>query len=281
MADKILNTGLDALLGGVTNQNKQTIKDIDLNQIKPNRFQPRQAFDEGKIQELAFSIKKHGILSPILVRETGAGGYELIAGERRLRAAKKAGLLTAPCLVDAAEDQLSLELALIENLQREDLNPIEEARGYDRLKREFALTQDNIAEVTGKARSSIANSMRLLNLPQSIIDSLYSGDLEKGHAKILASMEPSEAEELAQKIISLGMTVKDAAATKKPKTSPQTQPKSKDRDLLNLEQELSETLGHKTQIDQQSKAKGKISISYASKDERETIISKLLKLKNN
>ena len=281
MADKILNTGLDALLGGVTNQNKQTIKDIDLNQIKPNRFQPRQAFDEGKIQELALSIKKHGILSPILVRETGAGGYELIAGERRLRAAKKAGLLTAPCLVDTAEDQLSLELALIENLQREDLNPIEEARGYDRLKREFALTQDNIAEVTGKARSSIANSMRLLNLPQSIIDSLYSGDLEKGHAKILASMEPSEAEELAQKIISLGMTVKDAAATKKPKTSSPTQPKPKDRDLLNLEQELSETLGHQTQIDQQSQAKGKISISYTSKDERETIISKLLKLKNN
>ena len=198
MVDKILNTGLDALLGGVTNQNKQTIKDIDLNQIKPNRFQPRQAFDEGKIQELALSIKKHGILSPILVRETGAGGYELIAGERRLRAAKKAGLLTAPCLVDAAEDQLSLELALIENLQREDLNPIEEARGYDRLKREFALTQDNIAEVTGKARSSIANSMRLLNLPQSIIDSLYSGDLEKGHAKILASMEPSDAEEIGR-----------------------------------------------------------------------------------
>ena len=281
MADKILNTGLDALLGGVTNQNKQTIKDIDLNQIKPNRFQPRQAFDEGKIQELALSIKKHGILSPILVRETGAGGYELIAGERRLRAAKKAGLLTAPCLVDTAEDQLSLELALIENLQREDLNPIEEARGYDRLKREFALTQDNIAEVTGKARSSIANSMRLLNLPQSIIDSLYSGDLEKGHAKILASMEPSEAEELAKKIISLGMTVKDAAATKKPKASSPTQPKPKNRDLLNLEQELSEILGHQTQIDQQSQAKGKISISYTSKDEREAIISKLLKLKNN
>jgi ParB family chromosome partitioning protein len=281
VANKILNTGLDALLGGVTNQNKQTIKDIDLNQIKPNRFQPRQAFDEAKIQELALSIKKHGILSPILVRETGAGGYELIAGERRLRAAKKAGLLTAPCLVDTAEDQLSLELALIENLQREDLNPIEEARGYDRLKREFALTQDNIAEVTGKARSSIANSMRLLNLPQSIIDSLYSGDLEKGHAKILASMEPSEAEELAQKIISLGMTVKDAAATKKPKTSSPTQPKAKDRDLLNLEQELSETLGHQIQIDQKSQAKGKISIYYTSKDERETIISKLLKLKNN
>ena len=281
MADKILNTGLEALLGDVTEVNQQTIKELDLNHIKPNRFQPRQSFDEGKINELSLSIAKHGVLSPILVRETGAGGYELIAGERRLRAAKKAGLQTLPCLIDSAEDQTSLELALIENLQREDLNPIEEARGYDRLKREFNLTQDNISEVTGKARSSIANSIRLLNLPQSIIDLLYSGDLEKGHAKILASMETKDAEELAQKIVSLGMTVKDAAATKKPKTSSPPKTKTKNRDLLNVEQELSEKLGHKAEIDEQSQSKGKISISYTSKDERETIISKLLQLKKN
>ena len=281
MADKILNTGLEALLGDVAEVNQQTIKELDLNQIKPNRFQPRQSFDEDKIHELSLSIAKHGVLSPILVRETGAGGYELIAGERRLRAAKKAGLKTLPCLIDSAEDQVSLELALIENLQREDLNPIEEARGYDRLKREFNLTQDNISEVTGKARSSVANSMRLLNLPQSIIDLLYSGDLEKGHAKILASMEIKEAEELAQKIVSLGMTVKDAAATKKPKNSHKPKVKIKNRDLLNVEQDLSEKLGHKAEIDEQSQSKGKISISYTSKDERETIISKLLQLKNN
>ena len=281
MADKILNTGLDALLGDVTEVNQQTIRELDLHQIKPNRFQPRQSFDEDKINELSLSIAKHGVLSPILVRETGAGGYELIAGERRLRAAKKAGLKTLPCLIDSAEDQTSLELALIENLQREDLNPIEEARGYDRLKREFNLTQDNISEVTGKARSSVANSMRLLNLPQSIIDLLYSGDLEKGHAKILASMETKDAEDLAQKIVSLGMTVKDAAATKKPKNSNSPKTKIKNRDLLNIEEELSETLGHKSEIDEQSQSKGKISISYTSKDERETIISKLLQLKKN
>ena len=281
MADKILSTGLDALLGDVTKVNQQTIKELDLHQIKPNRFQPRQSFDEDKINELSLSIAKHGVLSPILVRETGAGGYELIAGERRLRAAKKAGLKTLPCLIDSAEDQTSLELALIENLQREDLNPIEEARGYDRLKREFNLTQDNISEVTGKARSSVANSMRLLNLPQSIIDLLYSGDLEKGHAKILASMETKDAEDLAQKIVSLGMTVKAAAATKKPKTSNSPKTKIKNRDLLNIEEELSETLGHKSEIDEQSQSKGKISISYTSKDERETIISKLLQLKKN
>lgn len=282
MADKILNTGLDALLGDVATPNKQTIKEIELDKIKPNRFQPRQSFDEQKINELSQSISKHGILSPILVRETGAGGYELIAGERRLRAAKEAGLQTAPCMVDSAEDQLSLELALIENLQREDLNPIEEARGYDRLKREFSLTQDKIAEVTGKARSSVANSMRLLNLPPSVIDLLYSGDLEKGHAKILASMEPNEAEALAQKIVSLGMTVKDAATSTKPSsTKTKTKTKTKNRDLLNIEEELSESIGHKIEIDQQSASKGRVSISYSSKDERESIISKLLKLKKN
>ena len=280
MADKILSTGLDALLGDVTKVNQQTIKELDLHQIKPNRFQPRQSFDEDKINELSLSIAKHGVLSPILVRETGAGGYELIAGERRLRAAKKTGLKTLPCLIDSAEDQTSLELALIENLQREDLNPIEEARGYDRLKREFNLTQDNISEVTGKARSSVANSMRLLNLPQSIIDLLYSGDLEKGHAKILASMDPKEATELAQKIVSLGMTVKDAATSTKPRTT-NNKKQTKNRDLINIEEELSESIGHKTQIDQQTTSKGKISISYSSKDERESIISKLLKLKKN
>tara|TARA_B100001121_G_scaffold234073_1_gene207587 strand:- start:561 stop:1403 length:843 start_codon:yes stop_codon:yes gene_type:complete len=280
VADKILNTGLDALLGDVAKQNKQSIKEIELSQITPNRFQPRQSFDEQKIKELSQSIKKHGILSPILVRETGAGGYELIAGERRLRAAIEAGLQTAPCMIDTAEDQTSLELALIENLQREDLNPIEEARGYDRLKKEFSLTQDKIAEVTGKARSSIANSIRLLKLPSSIIKLLYSGDLEKGHAKILASMEPKDAEELAEKIVSLGMTVKDAAKSTQSKTRKSTS-KIKNRDLLNIEEELSENIGHKTQIDQQSQSKGKISISYSSKDERESIINKLLKLKKN
>ena len=139
------------------------------------------------------------------------------------------------------------------------------------------MTQDKIAEVTGKARSSVANSMRLLNLPPSIIEFLYSGDLEKGHAKILASMEPNEAEELAQKIVSLGMTVKDAASSTKTKSAKNTT-KIKNRDLLNIEEELSENIGHKTHIDQQTSSKGKISISYSSKDEREVIISKLLKL---
>ena len=277
--NKTLNRGLDALLGQ-NNVKQRSVKEVDLIKIKPGRFQPRSNFDNEKLEELTASIKNQGVLSPILVRELGLNEFEVIAGERRLRAAKMAGLKTIPCLIDQKEDQDALISALIENLQREDLNPIEEARGYDRLKREFSLTQDKIAEVTGKARSSVANSMRLLNLPTSVIDLLFSGDLEKGHAKILASMEPKEAEELAKKIVSLGMTVKDAASSNKPKTT-KNKTKPKNRDLLNIEEELSETIGHKTQIDQQSASRGKISISYSSKDERESIISKLLKLKKN
>ena len=276
MADKILNTGLDALLGGVESPNKQTIKDIDLSQIKPNRFQPRQAFDEEKITELSLSISKHGILSPILVRETGAGGYELIAGERRLRAAKEAGLTTAPCLVDAAEDQLSLELALIENLQREDLNAVEEARGYDRLKREFGLTQDEVATSTGKARSSIANSIRILTLPQNVLDMLSAGKIEKGHAKLLASMEPGEAEKAAENIIKNKLTVKDLSESNKNKKQQKTTKKQKQTDVILIEQEMSEAFGHQITIEAKTKQKGSLQISYKTSDELETIISKIL-----
>ena len=167
---KILNRGLDALLGSSSANNQRTIKDIDPESINAGRFQPRANFDEDKLLELTDSIKKHGVLSPILVRELGLNKYEVIAGERRLRASIKAGLKTIPCLVDQKKDQDALESALIENLQREDLNAVEEARGYDRLKREFGLTQDEVATSTGKARSTIANSIRLLSLPAKVLD---------------------------------------------------------------------------------------------------------------
>ena len=160
--NKILNKGLDALLGESQN-NQKTVKEINLNKIKPGRFQPRSNFDDVKLQELTNSIKNQGVLSPILVRELGLNEFEVIAGERRLRAAKRAGLESIPCLVDQKQDQDALVSALIENLQREDLNPVEEARGLDRLKREFGLTQDEVASSTGKARSTIANSLRILS----------------------------------------------------------------------------------------------------------------------
>ena len=273
--NKILNKGLDALLGQNTNTNQKSVKELPIEDINPGRFQPRTNFDEEKLLELTNSIKNHGVLSPILVREVGLNKYEVIAGERRLRASKNAGLKTIPTLIDQKQDKDALESALIENLQREDLNPVEEARGYDRLKREFGLTQDEVAASTGKARSTIANSLRLLSLPAKVLDMLSSGQIEKGHAKLLASMDPLEAEKAANNIIKNKLTVKDLAGLSSKKTNKKTQTKTKDRDLLIVEEEMSENFGHKVEIEAKNKKSGKVVINYNTKDELESIISKL------
>ena len=273
--NKILNKGLDALLGQNTNNNQKSVKELPVEDINPGRFQPRTNFDEEKLLELTNSIKNHGVLSPILVREVGLNKYEVIAGERRLRASKNAGLKTIPTLIDQKQDKDALESALIENLQREDLNAVEEARGYDRLKREFGLTQDEVAASTGKARSTIANSLRLLSLPAKVLDMLSSGKIEKGHAKLLASMDPLEAEKAANNIIKNKLTVKDLAGLSSKKTNKKTQTKKKDRDLLIIEEEMSENFGHKVEIEAKNKKSGKVVINYNTKDELESIISKL------
>ena len=273
--NKILNKGLDALLGQNRNNNQKSIKEIPVDDINPGRFQPRTNFDEEKLVELTNSIKNHGVLSPILVREVGLNKYEVIAGERRLRASKNAGIKTIPSLIDQKQDKDALESALIENLQREDLNAVEEARGYDRLKREFGLTQDEVAITTGKARSTIANSLRLLSLPAKVLDMLSTGQIEKGHAKLLASMEPTEAENAANNIIKNKLTVKDLAGISSKKTNKKTQIKTKDRDLLIVEEEMSESFGHKVEIEAKNKKSGRVVINYNTKDELESIISKL------
>ena len=272
---KILNKGLDALLGQ-TDTKQRTVKEIELEKIKPGRFQPRSNFDDEKLGELTESIKNQGVLSPILVRELGLNEFEVIAGERRLRASKQAGLTSIPCLVDQKQDQDALISALIENLQREDLNPVEEARGLDRLKREFGLTQDEVAKSTGKARSTIANSLRILSLPSSILDMLSGGLIEKGHAKLLASMEPKEAEEAAKKIVKNNLSIKDfSSINSKKSTNKKIISTSKDTDLLNVEREMSETFGHKIEIDTKNKKAGKVSIFYNTLDELDSIIQKL------
>ena len=270
---KTLNRGLDALLGQ-NNSNQRSVKEVDLTKIKPGRFQPRSNFDNEKLKELTVSIKNQGVLSPILVRELGLNGFEVIAGERRLRASKMAGLKTIPCLVDQKKDQDALVSALIENLQREDLNPVEEARGLDRLKREFGLTQDEVATSTGKARSTVANSLRILSLPSSVLDLLAQGKIEKGHAKLLASMSPGEAETTAKKIVNEKISVKDLSNISTPKKT-KTKNKTKDTDLLNIEKEMSELFGHKIEIETKNKKAGKVSISYKTLDELDTIISKI------
>ena len=273
---KILNKGLDALLGSGNKITQRTVKELDVEFINAGRFQPRTNFDKEKLAELTSSIKKHGVLSPILVRELGLNKFEVIAGERRLRASKQAGIKTIPCLVDQKKDQDALESALIENLQREDLNAVEEARGYDRLKREFGLTQDEVATSTGKARSTIANSLRLLSLPAKVLDLLSSGQIEKGHAKLLASLEPKKAEEAALNIIKNKLTVKDLSnLSKKKKSTTKSEKKQKDTDLLNIEQEMSDAFGHKVEIEAKNKKNGKVVISYSTSDELENIIAKL------
>ena len=270
---KTLNRGLDALLGQ-NNSNQRFVKEVDLTKIKPGRFQPRSNFDNEKLKELTVSIKNQGVLSPILVRELGLNEFEVIAGERRLRASKMAGLKTIPCLVDQKKDQDALVSALIENLQREDLNPVEEARGLDRLKREFGLTQDEVATSTGKARSTVANSLRILSLPPSVLDLLAQGKIEKGHAKLLASMSPGEAETTAKKIVNEKISVKDLSNISTPKKT-KTKNKTKDTDLLNIEKEMSELFGHKIEIETKNKKAGKVSISYKTLDELDSIISKI------
>ena len=275
--NKTLNRGLDALLGQ-SNTNQRSVKEIDISKIKPGRFQPRSNFNKEKLNELTESIRKQGVLSPILVRELGLNEYEVIAGERRLRSSKMAGLETIPCLVDQKKDQDALVSALIENLQREDLNPVEEARGLDRLKREFGLTQDEVAASTGKARSTIANSLRILSLPPSVLDLLSEGKIEKGHAKLLASMPSSDAEKMAKQITKEGLTVKDLTNISfKNKQKNQPKLKSKDTDILNIEQEMSEAFGHKIELETKNKKSGKVSIFYKSLDELDNIIAKIKK----
>ncbi len=272
---KTLNKGLDALLGQ-TNRTQRSIKEVSVKKIKPGRFQPRSNFDNQKLDELTESIKKQGVLSPILVREFGFNEYEVIAGERRLRASKMAGLETIPCLVDQKKDQDALISALVENLQREDLNPVEEAMGLDRLKREFGLTQDEVASSTGKARSTIANSLRILTLPKSVLEMLSQGTIEKGHAKLLASMSQDDAEIAAKKIIKEKLSVKDLSSLASKKTTNKTNKnKTKDTDILNIEREMSESFGHRVEIETKNKKSGKVSITYKTLDELDNIISKI------
>ena len=273
--NKTLNKGLEALLGQ-SNSNQRSVKDIEVSKIKPGRFQPRSNFDKDKLAELTESIKKQGVLSPILVRELGLNEFEVIAGERRLRSSKMAGLETIPCLVDQKKDEDALISALIENLQREDLNPVEEAKGLDRLKREFGLTQDEVASSTGKARSTIANSLRILSLPTLVLDMLSSGKIEKGHAKLLASMQPNKAEEVAKKIIKDRLTVRDLSnLSLKSKSKLNSRSKQKDTDVLNIEKEMSEIFGHKIEIEAKNTKTGKVSIIYKTLDELDNIISKI------
>jgi ParB family chromosome partitioning protein len=279
---KPLNKGLEALLGDVkktpttkkpTKVTKtETTNEAPITKITENQYQPRTFFDDEKLEDLASSIKEHGIIQPLVVRET-TKGYELIAGERRLRAAKIAGLKKVPISITKASNTKSLEIAILENVQREDLDAIEVAKGYQRLKEEFSYTQEALSKSIGKPRSSVANSLRLLTLSEKIQKEISSGNISEGHAKVLLGLETIKAEALAEKIVKENLSVRALENLLKEKPTKTTN-KEKTRDEINLESALSSKLGSKVTIDDK-KGKGKLTIKYYSYDELDGIIEKI------
>lgn len=238
--------------------------EVPLSKVHHNPRQPRQEFGEAELEELADSIKQHGILQPLVVSLREDGEYELIAGERRLRAAKQARLERVPVVVRTVSDQEKLELALIENIQRQDLNAYEEALAYRALMDEFNLTQEQVAKRVGKSRPAVANTVRLLDLPEEILKSLRSGKLSRSHAKtLLAERDPSKQRALYREIISGGITVRAAEAKAGGKRRDSA---GKDPNLADLEQQLQEALGTRVSI-LEKEGRGKIVIDFYSKEE--------------
>lgn len=211
---RVLGKGLAELIG---EQAEPTIQEVPVSSIEPNQRQPRTHFDEAALAELAESIREHGLLQPLVVRPLAEGTFELIAGERRLRASKIAGLRNVPVVVRAASNRASLEMALVENLQREDISPLESAKAYRKLQDEFGLTQEEVAEKVGKARATVANTMRLLKLPRTVLDGLERGVINEGHARALLAIE-GEAAQIGtfNLIVERGLTVREVERIARP-----------------------------------------------------------------
>ncbi len=273
-----LGRGLSSLLPEDTDvQETPEVFFCPVEAIRPSPWQPRTSYDEETLQELATSIREKGVLQPLLVRELTPGLYELVAGERRWRAAKIAGLERVPVIVRDLSAQEALELALIENLQREDLNPLEEAKGYQRLITEFHLTQEEIAQKVGKERSTIANALRLLNLPEDIQEDLLAGRITAGHARAILSLkEPSKMRTLRDLVVAHHLSVRQTEkAARKMRTEETTRPPCpKDPNIVALEEELRHILGTKVSLNW-GKKKGRLVIEFQTTDQFEAFLAKL------
>jgi len=259
----------------------KNILSIAIDAIRPNRFQPRKAFKDEKLQELSESIKQKGILQPILVRPLGEEGFELLAGERRWRAAKLAGLKIVPAIIKDTHDADALEVSLIENLQRDDLNPIEEARAYKRMIDEFGLDLEKISTAVGRAHSSVSNILRLLTLSQKIQDCILSGAISSGHAKAILSLKDSAAQErLCKRIIDNNLSVREAEklASSNKTAVPAKQAAKKDAEIASLEEQLQRSLGTKVRI-QPAKRGGRITIDYYTNTDLERIVDLVTSLR--
>ena len=257
---------------GIVNDNDRVLQ-INITDIVPNPEQPRKEFNEEELHSLVLSIQKHGIMQPLVVTERQEGGYELIAGERRLRASGLSGLSTVPALVRTATQQEKLELALVENIQRHNLNPIEEAYAYSRLLEEFNLTQEQAAEQLGKSRSALANTIRLLDLPERIQTALTKGDLSAGKARALLSLNSEKDQlEMFESMMGTKMSVRDVESLVSGKKN--NNKAVKDHNIAAQEKMLEERLGSRVNISGTTK-KGKIMISYDSTEELKRLISEL------
>ncbi len=284
MAKKGLGRGLDALLADNAIEEKAPsgVTVLKISDVEPNRKQARTQFDENALLELADSIGRHGILQPIAVRRKANGFYEIIAGERRWRASKMAGLNEIPAIVKEVDEQIATELSLIENLQRENLNAAEEARGYRDLMERFGLTQEEAAERVGKSRAAVANILRILKLPESVLVLVEDGSLSYGHARTLIpltqALEDDDVKKHADSVIANGLSVRQTEqyvrmvldGKKKPEETPQSLVSR--TYYKKLENDISETIGRKTSIRRTADGKGKLSISFSSAEDLEALI---------
>ena len=282
-SQKGLGKGLVALLGDFDegSQEENGLKKLPLHKIEPNPDQPRRDFDPEELEELAESIRTHGVIQPLTVREMPNGYYQIIAGERRWRASRLAGLEEIPAVIIEADDKKAMELALIENLQRSDLNPVEEANGYDSLIREYGLTQEEAAARVGKSRPAVANALRLLSLCEGVLDKVRSGELTAGHARAILQLKSEKKQlEAAQKISALGLSVRQAEMLCKNMTrEPEKQPPIvlEVNYVAECEKNLSKHLGRGVKI-VNGKRKGHFELEFYGQDDLQVLLDALMKI---
>jgi ParB family chromosome partitioning protein len=277
MKPKGLGRGLDALLGGETPPPRESLVTLPVARIRPGKYQPRTKMDQQALAELAASIRAQGLMQPLLVRPVDRDRYELIAGERRWRAAQMAGLEEVPALVREVPDEAALAMSLIENIQRENLNPMEEAAGLERLIAEFRMTHEQAADAVGRSRSATTNLLRLLKLARPVQEMVMEGALEMGHARALLALDAARQIEAGNRIAARGLSVRDTEAMVQTmlRGAPPRRRRRADRDLARLEEELAERLGTTVEIRPGRKGSGKLVLHYSGLDHLDELLKKL------
>jgi ParB family chromosome partitioning protein len=272
---KGLGRGLDALLSA-SDTTDDRLQTLPLDTIRPGKYQPRTRMDEASLDDLAASIRAQGVIQPVVVREVGLGEYELIAGERRWRAARRAGLTEVPAVIRAVADEAALAMALIENIQRQELDPLEEAQGIKRLIDEFGLTHESAAAAVGRSRSAVSNLLRLLALPEPIQQMVHEGRLEMGHARALLPLPAARQMALAEEAVEEGWSVREVErrAQLVPAAVEPRAPKRVDPDVARLAEALAQKLGARVGISHRANGGGRISIDYTSLDELDGLLEK-------